>query len=95
MNEYFTLMNAARTAGKKSFKYNGKTYTAGKTKTGLTVYRKEGGDKTNEEKKPKTNDLKEHAKHHSKKHMKQMKKDMKGGMSFEKAHQKALDSVGE
>mgnify|MGYP003636698911 FL=1 len=40
MNEYFTLMNAARKGGKKSFKYKGTLYTAGKTKTGLTVYRK-------------------------------------------------------
>ena len=45
MNEYFTLMTAARTEGKKSFKYKGTTYTAGKTKTGLTVYRKSGGGK--------------------------------------------------
>tara|TARA_R110000824_G_scaffold8293_9_gene37415 strand:+ start:1229 stop:1498 length:270 start_codon:yes stop_codon:yes gene_type:complete len=86
MNEYFTLMTAARTEGKKSFKYKGTTYTAGKTKTGLTVYRKSGGGKKKEEV---STDMKEHAKHHSKAHIKQMKKDIKGGMSFADAHKAA------
>tara|TARA_R110002153_G_scaffold1386_2_gene7135 strand:- start:1232 stop:1504 length:273 start_codon:yes stop_codon:yes gene_type:complete len=87
MNEYFTLMTAARTEGKKSFKYKGTTYTAGKTKTGLTVYRKSGGGKKKEE--TTSTDMKEHAKHHSKAHIKQMKKDIKGGMSFADAHKAA------
>ena len=38
--------------------------------------------------------LKEHAKHHSKKHMDMMRKDIKDGMSFEKAHERALKMVG-
>tara|TARA_R110002012_G_scaffold44823_5_gene119610 strand:+ start:1614 stop:1886 length:273 start_codon:yes stop_codon:yes gene_type:complete len=87
MNEYFTLMTAARTEGKKSFKYKGTTYTAGKTKTGLTVYRKSGMSKKKEINK--SEDMKEHAKHHSKAHIKQMKKDIKGGMSFADAHKAA------
>jgi hypothetical protein len=36
-NEYFTLMNKARKEGAKSFTYNGKTYVATKTKTGLMI----------------------------------------------------------
>ena len=42
MNKYFELMNAARKKGSKSFKYNGNTYKAMKTKTGMTVYKKSG-----------------------------------------------------
>jgi hypothetical protein len=38
-NEYFTLMNKARKDGAKSFTYNGKTYVASKTKTGLTIFK--------------------------------------------------------
>jgi len=38
-NEYFTIMNKARKEGAKSFTYNGKTYVATKTKTGMTVYK--------------------------------------------------------
>jgi hypothetical protein len=38
-NEYFTLMNKARKEGAESFTYNGKTYVATKTKTGLVVYK--------------------------------------------------------
>ena len=38
-NEYFTKMNKARREGAKSFTYNGKTYVASKTKTGMTVYK--------------------------------------------------------
>ena len=38
-NEYFTLMNKARKEGAKSFTYNGKTYVATKTKTGMIVYK--------------------------------------------------------
>jgi len=38
-NEYFTKMNKARKAGAKSFTYNGKTYVATKSKTGLMVYK--------------------------------------------------------
>ena len=38
-NEYFTKMNKARNEGAKSFTYNGKTYVATKSKTGLTVYK--------------------------------------------------------
>jgi hypothetical protein len=38
-NEYFSKMNKARKAGEKSFVYNGKTYVASKTKTGMIVYK--------------------------------------------------------
>ena len=38
-NQYFTLMNKARKEGAKSFNYNGKTYVATKTKTGMIVYK--------------------------------------------------------
>jgi hypothetical protein len=38
-NKYFTLMNKARKEGAKSFTYDGKTYVASKTKTGMTVYK--------------------------------------------------------
>jgi hypothetical protein len=38
-NEYFTKMNKARKEGAESFTYNGKTYVATKTKTGMTVYK--------------------------------------------------------
>jgi len=38
-NQYFTLMNKARKEGAKSFTYNGKTYVATKTKTGMIVYK--------------------------------------------------------
>ena len=40
MNTYFTLMNAARRANKKSFLYKGKTYKQAKTKSGMTIYKK-------------------------------------------------------
>jgi hypothetical protein len=38
-NEYFTKMNKARKEVAESFTYNGKTYVATKTKTGMTVYK--------------------------------------------------------
>jgi hypothetical protein len=38
-NKYFTLMNKARKEGAKSFTYDGKTYVATKTKTGMMVYK--------------------------------------------------------
>lgn len=38
-NEYFTLMNKARKEGAESFTYNGKTYVATKSKTGMIVYK--------------------------------------------------------
>ena len=38
--------------------------------------------------------LKKHSVHHTKKHMEQMKMDMRKGMSFSKAHQKAMKKVG-
>jgi hypothetical protein len=38
-NEYFTKMNKARKEGASSFTYNGKTYVATKTKTGMIVYK--------------------------------------------------------
>jgi hypothetical protein len=38
-NKYFTLMNKARKEGAKSFTYDGKTYVASKTKTGMMVYK--------------------------------------------------------
>jgi hypothetical protein len=39
-NDYFTKMNKARKEGAKSFEYNGNTYVASKTKTGIVVYKK-------------------------------------------------------
>jgi len=39
MNEYMTKLAAARKSGAKSFDYKGKTYVAGKTKTGMVVYK--------------------------------------------------------
>jgi hypothetical protein len=39
MNEYFKKMMKAKKEGAKSFVYNGKTYVAKKTKTGMTVYK--------------------------------------------------------
>mgnify|MGYP003630629622 CR=1 len=38
--------------------------------------------------------LKKHSSHHTKKHMNQMVKDMMSGVSFTKAHKKALKKVG-
>ena len=38
-NAYFKAMLKAKKSNAKSFTYNGKTYTAMKTKTGLTVYK--------------------------------------------------------
>ena len=38
-NDYFNKMNKARKEGAKSFTYNGKTYVATKTKTGMIVYK--------------------------------------------------------
>ena len=38
-NVYFTKMNKARKEGAASFTYNGKTYVATKTKTGMIVYK--------------------------------------------------------
>ena len=38
--------------------------------------------------------LKKHKEHHSIKHMKEMIIAMKGGMSFKKAHDKAMKKVG-
>ena len=38
--------------------------------------------------------LKKAAAHHSKKHMDMMVKDMKAGLSFTKAHKKAIKKVG-
>ena len=40
MNSYFKAKEKARKAGKKSFSYNGSTYVAKKTKTGMVVYKK-------------------------------------------------------
>jgi len=40
MNSFFKAKEKARKAGKKSFSYNGKTYVAKKTKTGMIVYKK-------------------------------------------------------
>lgn len=41
------------------------------------------------------NVMKTHSKHHSPKHMKMMRRDMSKGMSFKKAHNKALRLVGQ
>lgn len=38
-NGYFTAMLKAKKEKSSSFTYNGKTYVASKTKTGLTVYK--------------------------------------------------------
>jgi hypothetical protein len=38
-NKYFNLMNKARKEGAKSFTYDGKTYVASNTKTGMVVYK--------------------------------------------------------
>jgi hypothetical protein len=38
-NGYFKAMLEAKKKGASSFEYNGKTYVASKTKTGLTVYK--------------------------------------------------------
>ena len=38
-NSYFTAMLEAKKNNLESFEYNGKTYVASKTKTGLTVYK--------------------------------------------------------
>ena len=40
MNTYFTKMLAAKRSKAKSFKHNGKTYVAKKTKTGMVIYKK-------------------------------------------------------
>lgn len=39
LNGYFSAMMEAKKNGADSFEYNGKTYVASKTKTGLTVYK--------------------------------------------------------
>jgi hypothetical protein len=39
MNGYFKTMLEAKKSNKTSFTYNGKTYVASKTKTGMTVYK--------------------------------------------------------
>ncbi len=41
MNSFFKAKEKARKSGKKSFSYNGKTYVAKKTKTGMVVYKKQ------------------------------------------------------
>ena len=38
-NGYFKAMLEAKKNNLQSFEYNGKTYVASKTKTGLTVYK--------------------------------------------------------
>ncbi len=40
MNAFMIAKERARKAGKKSFSYNGKTYVARKTKTGMMIYKK-------------------------------------------------------
>ena len=45
-------------------------------------------------KKGSSNKMKTHSKHHSVKHMEMMRRDMSKGMSFNKAHQKAMKLVG-
>jgi len=44
--------------------------------------------------KKETKQLKKASAHHSKKHMSMMVKDMKAGVSFNKAHKKAVKKVG-
>jgi hypothetical protein len=39
VNGYFKAMLEAKSNNSASFQYNGKTYVASKTKTGLTVYK--------------------------------------------------------
>ena len=40
MNQFMTMLQSARKAGKKSFVYKGHTYVAHTTKTGLKTYKK-------------------------------------------------------
>ena len=40
MNAYMVAKERARKSGKKSFSYNGSTYVASKTKTGMMIYKK-------------------------------------------------------
>ena len=40
MNAFMSAKERARKSGKKSFSYNGKTYVAKKTKTGLMIYKR-------------------------------------------------------
>jgi hypothetical protein len=40
LNPFMKAVNKARKSGAKSFKYNGTTYKASKTKTGMTIYKK-------------------------------------------------------
>ena len=40
MNQFFSMMQSARKAGKSSFTYKGHTYVAHTTKTGLKTYKK-------------------------------------------------------
>tara|TARA_Y100000389_G_scaffold202767_1_gene249098 strand:+ start:5457 stop:5648 length:192 start_codon:yes stop_codon:yes gene_type:complete len=39
MNEFMTLLNKARKNKMPEFKYKGKTYKKGTTKTGLVIYK--------------------------------------------------------
>ena len=39
LSKFITKMNKARKEGAKSFTYNGKTYVAKKTKSGMMVYK--------------------------------------------------------
>jgi|TARA_R110000787_G_C13331208_1_gene437375 hypothetical protein len=40
MNAYMKAKETARKGGKQSFSYNGNTYVASKTKTGMMIYKK-------------------------------------------------------
>ena len=40
MNEFFSMLTAARKAGKKSFTYKGKTYVQTTLKSGLKTYKR-------------------------------------------------------
>ena len=40
MNAFMSGKERARKSGQKSFSYNGKTYVAKKTKTGMMIYKK-------------------------------------------------------
>ena len=45
MNAYMIAKEKARKGNKKSFTYNGVTYTQAKTKTGMVIYKRKGRKK--------------------------------------------------
>jgi hypothetical protein len=45
MNAFMVAKEKARKGKKKSFSYKGVTYVAGKTKTGMVIYKRKGKKK--------------------------------------------------